>query len=228
MAQTSEQMRKMHNDAKRQLIQRWVLPGTKVLDCGCGRGGDWHKWKAAKVHVFAIDPDEESLREAEQRAHDMQFGVWFLGRGSVIQAAFAGPFDVICYNFSLQYICEDPATYRASLKAIACALNPNGLLIGVVPEKARAEALVNHYGHFKDPLGNEFALLQGGRRLNVRLVDGPFYADGGREEPVLDASVLVQDLAVLGLDLVLWEPMLNQPTGLISDLYSKFVFRKNR
>lgn len=228
MAQTSEHMRKMHNDAKRQLIQRWVLPGTKVLDCGCGRGGDWHKWKAAKVHVFAIDPDEESLREAEQRAHDIQFGVWFLGTGSIIQAAFAGPYDAICYNFSLQYICEDPPTYRASLKAIACSLNPNGLLFGVVPEKARAEALVDQYGHFKDPLGNEFALLQGGRRLNVRLVDGPFYADGGREEPVLDASVLVKDLAVLGLDLVMWEPMLPQPTGLISDLYSKFVFRKTR
>jgi len=228
MAQTSEHMRKMHNDAKRQLIQRWVLPGTKVLDCGCGRGGDWHKWKAARVHVFAIDPDEESLREAEQRAHDIQFGVWFLGTGSIIQAAFAGPYDAICYNFSLQYICEDPPTYRASLKAIACSLNPNGLLLGVVPEKARAEALVDKYGHFKDPLGNEFALLQGGRRLNVRLVDGPFYADGGREEPVLDSTVLVKDLAVLGLDLVMWEPMIPQPTGLISDLYSKFVFRKSR
>lgn len=180
------------------------------------------------MHVFAIDPDEESLREAEQRAHDMQFGVWFLGQGSIIQAAFAGPFDVICYNFSLQYICEDPVTYRTSLKAIACSLNPNGLLIGVVPEKARAEALVDQHGHFKDALGNEFALLQGGRRLNVRLVDGPFYADGGREEPVLDATVLVQDLAALGIDLVMWEPMLPSPTGLISDLYSKFVFRKSR
>jgi len=44
----------------------------------------------------------------------------------------------------------------------------------------------------------------------------------------LDSTVLVKDLAVLGLDLVLWEPMLPEPTGLISDLYSKFVFRKNR
>ena len=228
MAHSNEHMRKMHNDAKRQLIQRWVLPGTKVLDCGCGRGGDWHKWKAARVHVFAIDPDEASLCEAEQRAHDMQFGVWFLGLGSIIQAAFAGPYDVICYNFSLQYICEDPVTYRTSLKAIACSLNPNGLLMGVAPEKARAEALADQYGHYKDPLGNEFDLYQGGRRLNVRLVDGPFYADGGREEPVLDATVLVQDLAALGLDLVVWEPMLPEPTGLISDLYSKFVFRKSR
>ena len=221
-------LRKSHNDAKRQLIQRWVLPGSKVLDCGCGRGGDLHKWKAARVHVFAIDPDEASLHEAERRAREMNFQVWFLGQGSIVQAAFAGTFDVICYNFSLHYICEDRDTYDISLKAIACALNPDGLFIGVVPEKARAEALANQYGYFKDSLGNEFAFLQGGRRLNVRLIDGPFYAEGGREEPVLDATVLVHDLKALGLELVLWEPMLSEPTGLISDLYSKFVFRKSR
>jgi SAM-dependent methyltransferase len=176
--------------------------------------------------VFAIDPDSESLKEAEKRACEMQFNVLFLGAGNVIQAAFAGPFDVICYNFSLHYIFEDPVTYHNSIKAIACSLVPGGLLIGVTPEKARAEALVDMFGHFKDELGNEFALIRGGRRLSVRLVDGPFYAEGGREEPVLDASVLVQDLEKSGLELVTWEPMIPFPNGLISDLYSKFVFRK--
>lgn len=220
------ELRKLHNDCKRQMIQKWVQPRTKVLDCGCGRGGDWHKWKASKCQLFAIDPDAESLKEAEKRAVEMRFNVWFLGTGNVIQAAFAGPFDVICYNFSLHYIFEDPMTYRTSIKAIACSLNPDGLLIGVTPEKARAEALVDRFGHFNDQLGNEFALLNGGRRLSVRLVDGPFYAEGGREEPVLDASVLIQDLKEVGLELVTWEPMIPEPNGLISDLYSKFVFKK--
>jgi SAM-dependent methyltransferase len=198
----------------------------KVLDCGCGRGGDWHKWKASRCQLFAIDPDVESLKEAEKRADEIRFNVWFLGNGNVIQAAFAGPFDVICYNFSLHYIFENPVTYRTSLKAIACSLVPGGLLIGVTPEKARAEALVDMFGHFKDEIGNEFALIHGGRRLSVRLVDGPFYAEGGREEPVLDASVLIQDLEKVGLELVTWEPMIPTPNGLISDLYSKFVFKK--
>jgi hypothetical protein len=176
--------------------------------------------------LFAIDPDVESLNEAEKRADEIRFNVWFLGNGTVIQAAFAGPFDVICYNFSLHYIFEDRETYDVSIRAISCSLNPGGLLIGIVPEKARAEALVDKFGHFMDELGNEFALLNGGRRLSVRLVDGPFYAEGGREEPVLDASVLIQDLKEAGLELVTWEPMIPEPNGLISDLYSKFVFRK--
>lgn len=219
-------IRKLHNGAKRDLLNTWVKPGSTVLDCGCGRGGDWHKWKALKARIFAIDPDEESLIEAENRAHDLNLGVWFLGQGDIRQAAFAGPFDVVCYNFSLHYIFEDQKTLELSLKALAIAVAPGGLLIGIVPELARAESLVDQFGHFKDELGNEIALLQDGRRLMVRLVDGPFYADGGREEPTLDAGVLIALLKDHGFEKVVWEPMLSRPNGLVSDLYSKFVFKK--
>ena len=220
-------LRKQHNDYKRELIRRWVTkPGAKVLDCGCGRGGDILKWKSTRAHVFAIDPDEESLREAEQRAHDSDTGVWFLGPGTILEAQASGPYDVICYNFSLHYIFEDPVTYRASIKALTQSLKPGGLLIGIVPEKARAQVLADPSGNFKDSLGNSFALQ--GDRLHVRLVDGPFYAAGGRSEPLLDATRLIQDLDTRGLDLVVWEPMVPRPTGLISNLYSKFVFKKNR
>jgi SAM-dependent methyltransferase len=223
---TSEGLRKLHNDCKRALVQSWVKRGERVLDCGCGRGGDLHKWKHSGAIVFAIDPDEASLEEATNRAHEMNFGVWFLGPGTIIQGAFAGPFDVVCYNFSLHYIFENENTYKHSIQAIACALHLDGYLIGITPEKARIESVVNDRGHFQDALGNECSLVHGGRRLMVRLVDGPFYADGGREEPILDAQVLIKDLADVGLELVLWEPMLQAPNGLISDVYSKFVFKK--
>jgi len=218
-----EELRKLHNNEKRNLITKWVKAGSTVLDCGCGRGGDWWKWKAVRANIYAIDPDEESLVEAENRALEMNMGVWFLGKGTIIQAAFAGPFDVVCYNFSLHYICDD---FENSIKALGVAVKPGGLLIGITPERARAEAMVDSHGHFKDRLGNEIAIMQGGRRLMVRLVDGPFYADGGREEPILDASILVQNLKTVGFELLVWEPMLERPNGLVSDLYSKFVFKK--
>jgi SAM-dependent methyltransferase len=218
-----DELRKLHNKAKRELITRWVRPGSTVLDCGCGRGGDLHKWKSVQARIFAIDPDEESLLEAEKRAMEMGVPVWFLGRGDIRQAAFAGPFDVVCYNFSLHYIFE---TLEVSIKALALSVAPGGLLIGITPELARAESLVDQYGHFKDKLGNEIALLQENRRLAVRLVDGPFYADGGREEPTLDARVLISKLKEVGFEKIVWEPMLPRPIGLVSDLYSKFVFKK--
>lgn len=219
-------LRKLHNDCKREHIVKWVPPKSTVLDCGCGRGGDWWKWKAVRAKVFAIDPDEEALTEAENRAIEMKMGIWFLGTGTIIQAAFAGPFDVVCYNFSLHYIFSDIDTFSNSIKALKVAVRQGGLLIGIVPELARAEAMVDEYGHFKDELGNEIALLQGNRTLHVRLVDGPFYADGGRDEPVLDAGFLISSLKSVGFEKLVWEPMLPSPNGLISDLYSKFVFKK--
>ena len=220
------ELRQLHNQIKREHISRWVPRRSHVLDCGCGRGGDWHKWKAVHARVSAIDPDPESIKEAESRAIEMEFGVWFLGLGDIRQAAFAGPYDVVCYNFSLHYIFEDPETFNQSIKALAVSVRPGGLLIGVTPEKARAEAMVNQFGYFRDSLGNEIAMLRANSRLMVRLADGPFYADGGREEPILDANVLIRALEQAGFEMVQWEPMIDRPNGLISDLYSKFVFRR--
>ena len=223
---TMEELRKLHNKCKRDHISCWVQQKSHVLDCGCGRGGDWHKWKAVGARVTAIDPDTESLKEAEARAMDMQFGVWFLGQGDIRQAAFAGPYDVVSYNFSIHYIFEDTKTFEDSIKALGVAVKPGGLLIGITPEKARAEAMVDRFGHFRDRLGNEFGFVRGSSRLLVNLAGGPFYEDGGREEPILDANVLVKALTNTGFDLLQWEPMIDRPNGLVSDLYSKFVFKR--
>ncbi len=215
-----EELRKLHNNCKRSLIFKWVEPRSFVLDCGCGRGGDWWKWKAVQARVAAIDPDPESLAEAERRSLDINFGVWFLGRGDVRTAVAAGPFDVVCYNFSLHYIFEDPVTFSESIEAIARAVKPGGLLIGITPERARAEALAP----FTDSLGNSIKVV--GDRLLVHLVDGPFYADGPKSEPLLESGLLIEALVEKGFRKLVWEPMLREPNGMISDIYSKFVFKK--
>ena len=218
-----DNLRKTHNNYKRQLINKWISkPDTYVLDCGCGRGGDWWKWQAANVRLAAIDPDHDSLDEAERRASEMGLNVWFLGQGDIRHAAFAGPFDVVCYNFSLHYIFENESVLEHSLKAIKVALKPGGLLIGITPEKDRAICMANEYGRFRDQLGNQFEIQ--GDRLSVRLMDGPFYADGPKEEPLLDGPVLIERLKNLGFEKLVWEPMVPRPTGMISDLYTKFVF----
>jgi SAM-dependent methyltransferase len=221
-----DELRKLHNSCKRKIILDWVRPGSFVLDCGCGRGGDWWKWKAVKAKVSAIDPDRESLVEAENRAIEMGFGVWFLGQGDIRQAAFAGSFDVVCYNFSLHYIFQDENTFRDSLKAIKVAVKPGGLLIGIVPEKARAESMVDENDQFMDRLGNEFQIKN--NKLLVRLADGPFYADGAKEEPLLDGTILIENLKNLGFEKLVWEPMISSRNGLVSDLYTNFVFRNSR
>ena len=217
-----EALRKLHNGHKRQFIKKWVRPGSSVLDCGCGRGGDWHKWRAVRAHVSAIDPDPASLAEAESRAREMGFPVRFLGTGDIRQAT--DTYDVVCYNFSLHYIFENPVTFRESVEALTSAVKPGGLLIGITPELARAELLTSG-GQFKDPLGNTLEIKDG--KLRVSLTDGPFYAEGPKSEPLLDAEVLVSELAARGFQCLSWAPMLPVPNGHVSDLYSSFVFRKN-
>jgi ubiquinone/menaquinone biosynthesis C-methylase UbiE len=215
-----DQLRKLHNDCKRRLITQYVWPGAHVLDCGCGRGGDWHKWRAVRAHVAAIDPDIESLKEAEDRALSMGFGVWFLGVGDVRNAVRAGPFDVVCYNFSLQYIFESDELFKESVQAISDAVRRGGFLIGIAPDKMRVEA----FTPLCDALGNSMYVEAG--RLVTHLAGGPFYASGAKSEPLLDSGRLIDALEAQGFKKIVWEPMLDVPNSLISDVYSKFVFKK--
>jgi len=209
-------MRQLHNKCKRDIIYTFVGPGARVLDCGCGRGGDLHKWKKSQAkEVVAIDPDEESLKEALSRAAESGSRVRIIGPGDI--RTIKGQFDVVCYNFSLHYIVD---SYEESLEAIRRALVPGGLLIGIVPEKARAEMLTNGQP-WRDRLGNTLEIR--GDRLWVNLADGPFYADGPREEPMLDGPEFIERL---GFEVLMWEPMIPTPNRLISDLYTKFSFRK--
>jgi SAM-dependent methyltransferase len=212
---------------KRNLIKTWVPPNSHVLDCGCGRGGDIHKWKfVPHVKITAIDPDEESMKEAHSRSSESGVGIWFLPPGDIRDAVKWGPYDVVCYNFSLHYICGSEELYYQSLQAIAQAVKVNGRLIGITPDKVRIDQMMLSAGVFRDKLGN--TLERVGNRLNVQLADGPYYQDGPKLEPILDAKKFIADMIQLGFRLVVWEPMLKTPNGLVSDMYSKFVFVKYR
>ena len=136
------------------------------------------------------------------------------------RAVRAGPFDVVCYNFSLQYIFESEQLFNESIQAISDAVCRGGLLIGIAPEKMRVEA----FTPLCDALGNSMHVE--GDRLVTHLVDGPFYADGPKSEPLLDSGRLIDALEAQGFKKLVWAPMLHVPNGLISDVYSKFVFKK--
>ena len=208
-----DNIRKRHNSHKRNLITHWVKPHAVVLDCGCGRGGDFHKWKLVNARVVAIDPDNESLCEAQRRAVEIGLPVWFLGEGDIRQAAFAGPYDVVCYNFSLQYIVN---SWEHSIQAIKCSVKKGGHLIGIVPEKSLFQRASS-----PDNLGNTFQVL--GDTVLVHLVDGPFYADGPKEEPLLDGERFRQALEP-EFTCLEWTPLVPVPSGYITDVYAQFVF----
>jgi ubiquinone/menaquinone biosynthesis C-methylase UbiE len=210
-----EELRKSHNLFKRELIQKCVKRKDYVLDCGCGRGGDLHKWKGVGCNLVCVDPDASSLDEARERAKTLGIDATFI-QGDI--RTVKGEFDVICYNFSLHYIAATPQLFKESVDALVDKVKRGGVLIGIVPDPNRLPC-----EYFRDRLGN--TVVREGETLRVKLVDGPFYSGQERIEPILHPENLKRIFKSF-FECIDWSPMC-QDTGLISDIYSKFIFRRN-
>lgn len=187
-----------------------------MLDCGCGRGGDLHKWNSVGAFVLGVDPDLASIEEARRRASAMHISRVKFDVGDIFIGKIYGPFDVICYNFSIHYIAP---TLKESVEAIVSALKPGGLLIGITPDRERIRTFVS-----PDALGNTVDVIDD-TTVSVRLVDGPFYAQGGRREPMIGRRELEHALAPW-CTCVEWSPMITPSNGYVSDVYSTFIFRR--
>jgi len=222
-----EQVRKLHNDAKRKLIQAHVHRGALVLDVGCGRGGDLHKWKGCKL--TGVDPDPEAIKEACKRSTECGYDSWTKFIVGDVTAAPHMQYDVICYNFSLQYAFKSLALLKSTLQNIALRLRLGGVLIGVVPDASRITSLPEKWS---DALGNSIERgpystinQQAGNMILVKLTDGPYYSNGAIPEPLCYKEILFQEINDW-FELESWTKMVPANTGLITDIYSKFIFRR--
>ena len=97
-----EEIRKNHNEAKRNLIQSVSQKGQHILDVGCGFGGDLQKWYKCGVNINMCDPEPTALVEAKSRAKNMNMRVNFY-EGDIHNCPNR-KFDIMCFNFSLHYI----------------------------------------------------------------------------------------------------------------------------
>jgi|TARA_R110000803_G_scaffold42961_1_gene91955 SAM-dependent methyltransferase len=219
-----EEIRKNHNNAKRDLIQSTTLDGQHILDVGCGFGGDLQKWHKCGANINMCDPEPEALLEAKSRAKNMHMRVNFY-EGD-IHACPKRKFDVVCFNFSLHYIFASRELFFSSIHEIKKRMKPGGSLIGIIPD---SEKIIFKTPHL-DEMGNFFKLKDHGNggfgeKLFVNLVDTPYYAEGPKSEPVAYKDLLVTHLEELGFKLQSWEGLEGNP---ISELYSKFIFVYNR
>lgn len=226
-----EDLRRIHNNVKRFLIKNVCRKGDRVLDVGCGRGGDLHKWKTCKVKLWGVDPDTASIEEAKTRAVGLSYNAE-LSVGDVTTAP-VGPFDIVCYNFSLQYIFASLELLNNSITEIRNRVRVGGVLIGVVPD---SEKILSLPCKWTDSLGNTIergpSIGKGsyfaGQMILVKLSDGPYYANGAIPEPLCHKGILFQKLYDVGFELVSWDDMLPKTTGLVSDIYSQFIFTRIR
>jgi mRNA (guanine-N7-)-methyltransferase len=81
-------LRKFNNWIKSSIIQKFIGEerGLKILDIGCGKGGDLGKWKASrKVALYVgCDPADVSITQARERYQDERKRA----RGRIFDAEF--------------------------------------------------------------------------------------------------------------------------------------------
>ena len=217
-----EEIRKHHNAIKRHLIQNSTRQGMKILDVGCGCGGDLQKWKYSVPSILDMcDPSEESLVEAKERSKNLKVNANFY-LGTIFDCPIK-QYDIICYNFSLHYIFESNKLFFNSINSIKDKLSIGGRLIGIIPD---SESIL-FCTPFKDNLGNFISRSsstgQGniGEKIFVFLSDTPYYKDGPKAEPIAYRDLLVTNLEKLGIHLESWKPLEGSE---LSQMYSQFIF----
>ncbi|TDL27593.1 guanine-N(7)-methyltransferase [Rickenella mellea] len=166
-------LRYFNNWVKSVLIARFAHPalksagGGKVLDMGCGKGGDLNKWQKAKVKEYfgldiaAVSVDQArsrylSSRPNPSRMHQPPFSATFATLDcytSPLTAALpphtlppqAPPFDVVTMQFCMHYAFESETKARCMLDNVSRWMRRGGVFVGTIPNDelllARLDAL---------------------------------------------------------------------------------------
>lgn len=117
----------------------------KVLDMGCGKGGDLVKWEKARIReLIGVDIAHVSIEQARDRwknMHPPRFTASFAAldcyRESLSKAfppeKLAQPFDVVSMQFCMHYAFETAEKARCMLQNISRWLRRGGVFLGTIP-----------------------------------------------------------------------------------------------
>ncbi|KAL0947134.1 hypothetical protein HGRIS_013265 [Hohenbuehelia grisea] len=117
----------------------------KVLDMGCGKGGDLTKWSKARIReLVGVDIAAVSVDQARSRWETMRpprFAATFAALDcytELLSAAFpparlAEPFDAVSMQFCMHYAFETEKKARCMLENVVNWLRPGGIFVGTIP-----------------------------------------------------------------------------------------------
>ncbi|GAA5876138.1 hypothetical protein JCM8547_003376 [Rhodosporidiobolus lusitaniae] len=146
-------------------------PKIRVLDLGCGKGGDLQKWaKAGTAEYVGIDIASVSVTQAQDRYDKMRqknFPASFFALDcfeasveEVLSPSYfdSHPFDVVSMQFCMHYALETEAKARQMLENVSRYLKPGGVFLGTIPDAT------NLFTHLDDA---STAALAAGHDLTV-------------------------------------------------------------
>jgi SAM-dependent methyltransferase len=222
-----DKLRASHNMFKRTLMEKYIKRSMKVLDVGCGRGGDIHKWNKIGCSVFGIDPDRDAIQEA--RARILESGYTNVSASCMSILDIDDMYDAVCYNFSLQYIFKSNDEFLKTTEKIKSIVKPGGLFIGIVPDASKILSLpikwTDDYGNTIERGPGIGKVEQCGNMILVNLVDGPYYSKGPIPEPLCYIDFLTDELSE-EFDLIYIGNMSPTNKNIISKIYTSFVFSR--
>lgn len=170
-------IRMKNNKIKMDWMEKHIPYGSKVLDIGCGQGGDIHKWKKLGANVFGIDPNPLAIAEARRRSPWSQFMC-----GTIEDVPLDLKFDVVCYNFSLHYEHRFDLISHFAPKVVGIVSNPETILTNKDEPRIHVEQVSPCH-------------------VSVYIEDVPYYRNGPVVEPLFDQVKFEKYF-----DIVEWEP----------------------
>jgi len=122
-------------------IRRYLAPGMRLLDAGCGRGGIVEQLDGGGYWVAGLDPDLISLRE--HRLGIDRVAAW-LGRTPFTRNSF----DLVIGSWILEHL-DHP---ESVLKEIVRILKPQGHFIVLTPNGAHPVSIANRMLAWAKPI----------------------------------------------------------------------------
>jgi mRNA (guanine-N7-)-methyltransferase len=138
-------LRRINNFIKTCILNKYVKKNDVVLDLGCGKGGDLHKYQKLKIKKYVgVDVSEKSIKEAKNRANKLKINFvtqFCLADAYNDRLLFRGcfstlnQFDVITSQFSFHYAFFDDLSLKTAISNVDLNLKPGGFFIITVPRK---------------------------------------------------------------------------------------------
>ncbi|QRV86204.1 mRNA cap guanine-N7 methyltransferase [Ceratobasidium sp. AG-Ba] len=118
----------------------------KVLDLGCGKGGDLRKWSKANIREYVgLDIADVSISQARDRymelppsqRFDAEFHAFDCFSASISTVVspqrLSTPFDVVSMQFCMHYAFESLPKVRIMLQNVSDYLRTGGIFLGTIP-----------------------------------------------------------------------------------------------
>jgi SAM-dependent methyltransferase len=127
-----------HNNVKHRLYEQFTKSGSSLIDIGCGKGGDLHKWEHLGIRsVLAVDISPSHIKEAKMRLigkRTMNTRVTFLEADAFrddIASRDGQVYDAMSCMFGLHYASRDESSINRAFQNASSSLKPGGVFFGV-------------------------------------------------------------------------------------------------